>query len=284
MNALRQLLGEPVQSSTAAIAARSTTKEVTASMPNETLTIAAEGKKPGDGGGDEKTNTEPKYCHACGTKLHADATFCHACGTKAEGEASGKFCHACGAELRKGAEYCHACGEGAKSDAKKPEGMAPLAGVAALAGVPLRMRPEGDIEAIGALCKMAGCPDKAAEFLTKKKSTGQYFSVAEISEELTAARVMESERSMITSHVNPNQGAVGSLQEIEAQATSYARQNRGKETPNLYAESGTTKLTKERAYALMLEEHPEVYGAFVAQHNAKGLIATLERAGVRLAR
>jgi len=46
--------------------------------------------------------------------------------------------------------------------------------------------------------------------------------VAEISEELTAARVMESERSMITSHVNPNQGAVGSLQEIEAQATSYA--------------------------------------------------------------
>ena len=126
--------------------------------------------------------------------------------------------------------------------------------------------------------------DKAAEFLTKKKSTGQYFSVAEISEELTAARVMESERSMITSHVNPNQGAVGSLQEIEAQATTYARQNRGKETPNLYAESGTTKLTKERAYALMLEEHPEVYGAFVAQHNAKGLIATLERAGVRLAR
>src|ERR1039457_5715686 len=97
--------------------------------------------------------------------------------------------------------------------------MAPLAGVAALAGVPLRMRPEGDIEAIGALCKMAGCPDKAAEFLTKKKSTGQYLSVAEISEELTAARVMESERSMLTSHVNPNQGAVGSLQEIEAQAT-----------------------------------------------------------------
>ena len=69
-----------------------------------------------------------------------------------------------------------------------------------------------------------------------------------------------------------------------APESSYARQNRGKETPNLYAESGTTKLTKERAYALMLEEHPEVYGAFVAQHNAKGLIATLERAGVRLAR
>ena len=251
MNALRQLLGEPVQKSTAAIAAISTTKEVTASMPDET-TIATEGKKPSDG--DEKTNNEPKYCHACGTKLHADATF------------------------------CHACGENVKGDAKKPEGMAPLVGLAAVAGEALKMRPEGDIEAIGALCKMAGCPDKAAELLTKKKSTGQYFSVAEISEELTAARVIESERSMITSHVNPNQGAVGSLQEIEAQATTYARQNRGKETSNLYAESGTTKLTKERAYAQMLEEHPEVYGAFVAQHNAKGLIATLERAGVRLAR
>ena len=252
MNALRQLLGEPVQSSTAAIAAISTTKEVTASMPNETLQSPPRVRSPSDG--DEKTNNEPKYCHACGTKLHADATF------------------------------CHACGENVKGDAKKPEGMAPLTGLAAVAGEPLKMRPEGDIEAIGALCKMAGCPDKAAEFLTKKKSTGQYFSVAEISEELTAARVIESERSMITSHVNPNQGAVGSLQEIEAQATTYARQNRGKETPNLYAESGTTKLTKERAYAQMLEEHPEVYGAFVAQHNAKGLIATLERAGVRLAR
>jgi hypothetical protein len=33
-------------------------------MPNETLTIAAEGKKPGDGDGGEKTNNEPKYCHA----------------------------------------------------------------------------------------------------------------------------------------------------------------------------------------------------------------------------
>ena len=170
-------------------------------------------------------------------------------------------------------------GKSKKDDGKKKAASSTLA-VAQLSG----MRAESDIEAIGALCKMAGCPDKAAEFLTKKKSNGQYFSVAEVSQELTAARVIESERSMITSHVNPNQGAVGSLQEIEAQATTYARQNRGKETPNLYAESGTTKLTKERAYAQMLEEHPEVYGAFVALHNAKGLIATLERAGVRLAR
>jgi signal peptide peptidase SppA len=171
-----------------------------------------------------------------------------------------------------------------EAKSKKDDGKKKAASATMAATQPSGMRAEGDIEAIGALCKMAGCPEKAAEFLTKKKSNGQYFTVAEVSQELTAARVIESERSMITSHVNPNQGATGSLQELEAQATTYARQNRGKETPNLYAESGTTKLTKERAYASMLEEHPEVYGAFVAQHNAKGLIATLERAGVRLAR
>jgi signal peptide peptidase SppA len=248
MNALRKLLGRSIQSS-AAIAAISQPKE--ASMPDEKLPIAAEGSKPDNGDNDDEEDFE---CHGCGASLCKDAKFCHACGAKVEDKS------------------------------KKPKGTAPLAGIAAVAGLPLRMRPEGDIEAIGALCKMAGCPDKAAEFLTKKKPNGQYFSVSDVSEELTAARVIESERSMIASHVNPNQGATGSLQELEAQATSYARQNRGKETPNLYAESGTTKLTKERAYAQMLEEHPEVYGAFVAQHNAKGLIATLERAGIRLAR
>jgi len=248
MNALRQLLGRSVQSS-AAIAAISQPKE--ASMPDEKLPIAAEGSKPDNGDNDDEDDLQ---CRECGSSLRKDAKFCHACGAKIEDKT------------------------------KKPKGETPLAGLAAIPGEPIKMRPEGDIEAIGALCKMAGCPDKAAEFLTKKKASGQYFSVAEISEELTAARVIESERSMITSHVNPNQGAVGSLQELEAQATGYARQNRGKETPNLYAESGTTKLTKERAYAQMLEEHPEVYGAFVAQHNAKGLIATLERAGIRLAR
>jgi len=160
-------------------------------------------------------------------------------------------------------------------------GMAPLAGVAALAGVPLRMRPEGDIEAIGALCKMAGCPDKAAEFLTKKKPNGQYFSVADISEELTAARVIESERSMITSHVNPNQARSARFRRLKPKPRLTPGRIAAKRLESL-RRSGTTKLTKERAYALMLEEHPEVYGAFVAQHNAKGLIATLERAGVRL--
>lgn len=251
MNALRQLLGRSIQSSAAAIAAISQPKE--AGMPDEKLPIAAEGSKPDNG--DNNDNDEDEL-----------------------------ECRECGASLHKGAKFCHACGAKIGDKTKKPKGETPLAAIGEIAGEPLKMRPESDIQAIGALCKMAGCPEKAADFLTKKKPNGQYLSVAEISEELTAARVIESEKSMITSHVNPNQGAVGSLQEIEAQATSYARQNRGKETPNLYAESGTTKLTKERAYAQMLEEHPEVYGAFVAQHNAKGLIATLERAGVRLAR
>jgi len=146
--------------------------------------------------------------------------------------------------------------------------MAPLAGVAALAGVPLRMRPEGDIEAIGALCKMAGCPDKAAEFLTKKKSTGQYFSVAEISEELTAARVMESERSMITSHVNRTRARLVRFRKSKPKPPATPARIAAKRL-RILRRKRYHQLTKERAYALMLEEHPEVYGAFVAQHNAK---------------
>ena len=158
------------------------------------------------------------------------------------------------------------------------------ASVAAIAGEPLKgMRAESDIQAIAALCKMAGQPDKAAEFLTQKNAKGQYFSVAEVSEALTAARVAESESRMISSHVNPNAGS-GGVQELEAQAVSFARQNRSQVTAGLYVAGTATKVTKERAYAQMLEEHPEAYAAFRAQHNAKGLIATLEAAGIRLAR
>ena len=168
-------------------------------------------------------------------------------------------------------------------DKPKDEGKKKAVGVAAISGEPLKgMRAESDIQAIAALCKMAGQPEKAAEFLTRKNATGQYLSVAEVSEVLTAARVAESESRMISSHVNPNAGA-GGVQELEAQAVSFARQNRGQATAGLY--SGTTaKVTKEHAYAQMLEDHPEAYAAFRAQHNAKGLIATLEAAGVRLAR
>ncbi len=143
------------------------------------------------------------------------------------------------------------------------------------------MRPEADIEAIAALCRMAGQPERTAEFLTRKNRAGAYFSVAEVSEALTAARVAESEKHMIHSHVNPNAGS-GGIQELEAQAAALARQNQSQITPGLYVSGSATKVTKERAYAQMLEEHPEAYAAFRAQHNAKALIATLEAAGVRL--
>jgi hypothetical protein len=143
------------------------------------------------------------------------------------------------------------------------------------------MRAEGDIQAIAALCKVAGCPEKAAEFLMQRNSRGEYMSVAEVSEALTSSRVAESEKHMISSHVNPNAGS-GGVAELEAQAQSLARQNRGQLTPSMYVGGTTARVTKERAYAAMLEEHPEAYAAFRAQHNAKGLIATLEAAGVRL--
>jgi signal peptide peptidase SppA len=187
-----------------------------------------------------------------------------------------------------------------KDDAKEREGKKPAApdnddedydqeeakkaaAVVPISGAPLKgMRAEADIQAIAALCKMAGCPEKAAEFLMRKNARGESMSVAEVSEALTKARVAESEKHMISSHVNPNAGS-GGVQELEAQSVALARQNRGQATPGLYVSGTATLVTKERAYAQMLEEHPQAYAAFRAQHNAKGLIATLEAAGVRLA-
>ena len=169
-----------------------------------------------------------------------------------------------------------------EDEAKKGAGKKKAASVVPIAGGPPKpMRAESDIQAIAALCKVAGCPERAAEFLMQRNSRGEYLSVAEVSETLAAARVAESEKHMISSHVNPNAGS-GGVQELEAQAVALARQSRGHVTPGLYVSGSATKVTKERAYAQMLEEHPEAYAAFRAQHNAKGLIATLEAAGIRL--
>jgi hypothetical protein len=174
--------------------------------------------------------------------------------------------------------------EGKKGKSKEKEEGKKAAAVTLTPGEPLKaMRAESDIQAIAALCKMAGKPDQAAEFLMKKNSKGEYMSVAEVSAELTATRVAESESHMVDSRVNPNAGS-GGVAELEAQATSFARQNRGQATQAMYVNGVTTKVTKERAYSAMLEEHPEAYAAFRSQHNAKGLIATLEAAGIRLAR
>jgi signal peptide peptidase SppA len=255
VNALRQLLGEPGRTSTAAIAASQKGKTII--MADEQLPPAVEGKKPDDGDDDSQ---EPNFCHACGAKLHAGAKFCHACGETVPGGANKA--------------------EGAKTPVGATAGAAPKPAAAAEA---VKMRPEADVQAIAALCKTAGCPEKAADFLMKKNGSGQYLSVTEVSDALTAARVAESERSMISSHVNPGAGS-GGVQELEAQAVAFARQNRGSVTNGLYVSGASTRVTKERAYAQMLEEHPEAYAAFRAQHNAKGMIATLEAAGIRLAR
>ena len=164
----------------------------------------------------------------------------------------------------------------------KEEGKKKAAGFAAITGEPLQgVRAESDIQAIAALCKMAGHPDQAAEFLMKKNSKGQYLSVAEVSEALTSVRVAESEKQMISSHVNPNAGA-GGIQELEAQAVSLARQNRGTTSAGLYVSGTTARVTKERAYAAMLEEHPEAYEAYRNQHNAAAMVRTLQNAGYQI--
>ena len=216
---------------------------------------AAAAKKDGDA--EEKNAKKPEETQECDNKGKKD---------KPDGEEDDE-----GADSKKGKAK-------EKDEGKK------AAAVALTPAEPLKaMRAESDIQAIAALCKMAGKPEQAAEFLMKKNSKGEYMSVAEVSAELTANRVAESESHMVDSKVNPNAGS-GGIQEVEAQATSYARQNRGQVTQAMYVNGVTTKVTKARAYAAMLEEHPEAYAAFRAQHNAKGMIATLEAAGIRLAR
>ncbi len=39
--------------------------------------------------------------------------------------------------------------------------------------------------------------------------------------------------------------------------------------------------TKEQAFTRLLEMEPQVYGEYVARHNAGAMLATLERAGVK---
>jgi hypothetical protein len=144
------------------------------------------------------------------------------------------------------------------------------------------MRAESDIEAIGALCKIAGCPERAAEFLTKRKANGQYLGVADVSELLTNSRVAESESHMITSHVDPNKSATARMQDLEAEATAFARQNKGATMDNLYVHGQSRGVSKEQAVARALEAHPETYAAYRNQHNAAALVRTLQNAGLQI--
>jgi capsid assembly protease len=149
-------------------------------------------------------------------------------------------------------------------DEMKSKSQAPGAGMEAplAGGTPLKaVRTVDDIKAISALCKLAGCPEKVAAYLEDNKS------VAEVSEMLTAAKAEETEKTMISSRVDTTKGAAARIQDIEAEAVAYARQNKG--------------VTKEQAFAQMLEANPEAYASYRAQHNAKGLLGQLEAAGVQ---
>ncbi len=131
-------------------------------------------------------------------------------------------------------------------------------------------RSEADISAISALCKMAGCPEKTGDFLTKKNAKGEFISVAEVSDVLTNSRAEESEQRMIDTNVNPNKTGAAGLGALESEAAAFARQNKG--------------VTKEQAFAQMLEANPDVYAGYRAEHNARDLARTLEAAGYRLTR
>ena len=70
---------------------------------------------------------------------------------------------------------------------------------------------------------------------------------------------------------------------IESRATEAYRKHAGEHTPNIYTPVGSTRLTKERAYAQMLEANPEAYAAYRKQHNAAPVLAQLSALGLRVA-
>ncbi len=74
------------------------------------------------------------------------------------------------------------------------------------------------------------------------------------------------------------------MAKLELDASAHFLRHRGQVTPGLYVDRSAAKMTKERAYAAMLEENPEAYAAFRAQHNAKPVIDALGAAGIRLVR
>jgi ClpP class serine protease len=78
--------------------------------------------------------------------------------------------------------------------------------------------------------------------------------------------------------------SIQDMRQLEAQAVAFARQKHGQMTEAMYVPGSTAKVTKERAYAQMLEEDPQLYEAYRAAHNARALVRTLEAAGIRLAR
>jgi hypothetical protein len=52
------------------------------------------------------------------------------------------------------------------------------------------------------------------------------------------------------------------------------------EARQIAARPGATE-TKEQAFTRLLEMEPAAYENFVARHNAQGMLATLEKAGIK---
>lgn len=105
----------------------------------------------------------------------------------------------------------------------------------------------------------------------------------------TAARNQEQQRAP----ANISRASEGRIEmqvksfkevEIEAARDAQALKFRGASLPGLYVPGATAAPTKERAIASYYESNPEAYAAYRRQHNAGHVIATLEAAGIRLAR
>lgn len=129
------------------------------------------------------------------------------------------------------------------------------------AATPIGLVSREDVKTIGTLCRLAGIPDKAADYLADG------LSVAEVREKLNSMRAAESEEHNVSSVHNPGKVG-GSIQALEAEAVAFARANKG--------------VTKEQAYARMLNEHPEVYEAYINEHNTRAMRAQLSKLGVKL--
>lgn len=135
---------------------------------------------------------------------------------------------------------------------KKPAGKKSSAAVA---------YTRGQIAAINDLCLLAGHPDKAGSFLAAG------LTVRDVRAKLVDLRAEASQQHPIFSGVNPMKGGK-EMKEIRSQAASYAR------------EKG---ITKEQAFAQMLEANPEIWDQHRKERRAAAFNFSLGNTSVALA-
>lgn len=166
-------------------------------------------------------------------------------------------------------------------NAKNAATATPIVGAAPVAPL-AAVRTKEEIEAIGSLCALAGCPEKALTYATRMDGE-QFMSLAAISHELTDLRNKKSEEHNVNSNVNANvnDGAL-SMTALEAQARQLVNTQRGQQVAMLYGQGTRTSTTPEQAMAAMLESNPEVYEAYRNKHNASALVNRLRSAGFEL--